>query len=141
VTTTTFTPAKRGDLVIIVQQHRDYVIGTGSVESTTCEIGIISSVTRAGAVKAYRSPRYRHEPGGGQSVPLAYLPRATALLVPAASIDLEAALSVAEEHCWYGDGREFDSYRPFDSVDEVRAALKPCLIEDTNSSGKAGTQR
>lgn len=127
--------ARRGGLVVIIQEHRNYMIGAGSVESTTCEIGIVSSVTREGAVKAYQSPRYRHEPGGGQSVPLAYLPRATALLIPAATIDVEAAFAVAEGRCWHGDGREFDSYRPFDSLDEVRAALKPCLLQKDVTGG------
>lgn len=129
--------AKRGDLVIIIQQHRDYVIGTGSVESTTCEIAIVSSVTRAGMVKAFRRPSARHLPDGGPSVPLAWLPRATALAIPAATIDIEAAFAVAEGHSWHGDGREFDSYRPFDSVDEVREALRPCLLSTPARSAKA----
>jgi hypothetical protein len=120
--------AKRGDLVVIVQEHRDHVIGTGTVESTTCEIGIVSNVTREGAVKAYRPARYYRTPDAAKPVSLAWLPRATALLIPATTIDVAAAVKAAEAHCWHGDGREFDSYRPFDSLDEVRAALKPCLI-------------
>ena len=123
---TTGQRVKRGDLVIIVQEHRDYIIGGGAQESTTCEIGIVSSISRDGVIKAFKPARYSDEPNGGTPVHLERLPKVILTpFIPATRIDIPAALKVARDHQW-GSGHP---YMPFDSLDEVRAALKPCLLD------------
>lgn len=128
--------AKRGDLVIIVQEHHDYIIGKGTQESTTCEISIVSSVSREGVIKAFKPARYSNEPSAGDTVPLKWLANVTSTpFIPASRINIAAALKAARDHQWPGG----QPYMPFDSLDEVRTALKPCLVGAQAPAVKAGS--
>lgn len=112
--------AKRGDLAIIEKRTGNYIIGMPYSESITYEIGVVTSITRDGIVKAVRT---RDDEDG---VPVARMVGASvSRLVPKASIDIKSAMRAAEEHAWPSGY----AFMPFDTLDEVRAALRPCLIE------------
>jgi hypothetical protein len=124
------TKAKRGDLVAIVQEHRDYIIGQGATKHTTCQIAVVSSITREGLVKAVRWA-YNHGEKWDDPTPLAHLGRIETHLVPAAKIDVAAALEAAKAHSWPSG-----STMPYASLDEVRDALRPHLFAP--ATAKAG---
>lgn len=127
------TRAKRGDLVIVAREYRDYIIGQPSREYTTCEVGTVTSITRDGVVKAFRSVHYYGQDGCEESTQLSYLPKPfEALIVPAAKIDVQAALKTAYEHCWPSG----HPCMPYGSLAEVREALRPHLLVSTDAAGE-----
>jgi hypothetical protein len=127
------TKAKRGDLVIVVQEHHDYIIGKGAQGHTTCEIGVVSSVTREGLVKAFRWARYYGEAYDDPTL-LARMCRVVQTpIVPASVIDVPAAMAAAKAHQWPSGGT-----MPFESLDEVREALRPHLLQQPASTGGRG---
>lgn len=116
----TFTRARRGDAVVIAETHRDYVIsGPGRrevTERTTYELGTVTSVTRDGYVKSWRlswSESSRPIPDR----------RAGLWLMPAADFDVAGCVAAANANKYPGhpDGLP----KPFDSLDDVRAAMAP----------------
>lgn len=112
--------ARRGDLVVVHTLHRYYVIGQGQQSHDEFTVGVVTNITRDGAVKAYRPA------GFSEPLPLAYLGRALQqmYLVPQSRIDVPAALKAAEAHTWPGN----DYPRYYDTLDEVKDALRPHLI-------------
>lgn len=117
------TKAKRGDLVVIVTQHSDYIIGKGSQQHTDCQIAVVSNITREGLVKAIRWA-YNHGEKWDEPTLLSRLGRIETHLVPATKVDVTAALGTAKAHRWPNGGT-----MPYDSLDEVREAIRPHLLK------------
>lgn len=128
----THTAAKRGDIVIIQQHHRDWVQGQGAVESDTYTIGTVTSITRDGTVKAYRPAGTQpyHYPAWDKNNGSADVARVTgfvrAILVPATYADPAGVLATAECHTWPGHP---EHVRAYDTLDEVRAAVAPHRLD------------
>jgi hypothetical protein len=123
-----FTPARRGDLAVLVTEHHEYEIRDGHyrpLEYTTAELYTVTNITRDRRVKAVRHVRYTD----GPALPLdPYLRRATIYLVLADRIDVAAAINAAREHRWpHGDtyGPGSGDFMPFASLAEISEALRP----------------
>lgn len=111
--------ATRGDLVIVQQTHNDFVIGQGLTTRETFEVGVVTSVTREGVVKRFRSSWLDSE----QRADLRR--NARFLIASAAIIDVRAALETAKAHVW---DAEHPYPKPYDSLAEAQAALRPHLL-------------
>lgn len=132
MTTAELANPRRGDLVVIAQEHSAHYTKGGARTYTTFEIGVITSVSRDGQIKAFRSAYNLNEPGGGEPIIIARLAGVTSTpYFPASKIDVQSALKTAYEHRWPGG----QPCRPFDSLDEVRAALRPLLLA-TDAGGE-----
>jgi len=89
-------PARRGDLIVIQQHHRDWVLRGESREYDTYTVGVVTSVTRDGTVKMFReaghadTPDWRGKPDRGQGMPAGF---ERALIMSAADIDVTGALA------------------------------------------------
>lgn len=127
-----FTPAKRGDLVIVGRKVGNYIIGKPYSEHDEYRICVVTNITREGAVKAYRDRDDGVAHRLDQVINLIGI-----ALVPAVRIDVDAAMKAAEDHTWPGG----QPWMPFDSLDEVRAALKPHLLDGASPAGKEAAQR
>jgi hypothetical protein len=118
--------AKRGDLVVIEQHNRDFVLHGENREYDTFVVGVVTSVSRDGHVKMYRragsfdqGKDWRGQPDRGEAVP----PRMVHSYVASSSdVDVAGALATAGCHVW-PSGHE--SPMPFESLAEVQAAIKP----------------
>jgi hypothetical protein len=124
--------AKRGDLVVFEEHHRDYVLHGENREYSTFTVGVVTSVTRDGHVKMYRragnfdqGKDWRGEPDRGESVPSRMV---RSYLMSSKSIDVAGALATAACHVWVTDTAHEDSAKAYDSLAEVKAALKPHLL-------------
>lgn len=120
--------AKRCDLAVVQYHHRDYVRVEGAREYDDYTVGVVTSVTWEGDVRMFRragsfddGPDWRGKPDRGE--PLRPGSFARALVMSAGAISVPAALAVAACRVW--NGHE-DSPRPYESLAEVRAALRPC---------------
>jgi hypothetical protein len=118
--------AKRGDLIVIEQHHRDYAIGSGTREYDSFIVGVVTSVSRDGHVKMYRragsfdqGKDWRGQPDRGENVPANMV---RSYVASSTEIDVVGALATAGCHVW-PSGHE--SPMPFESLAEVQAALKP----------------
>ena len=110
------TPAKRGDLAILVTTRRDFYIGESTRERTEIEICEVTNITREGVAKRVRRA------GAEMPVDLAHYPRSRQLfIVPSAEIDVTAALEAAAAHPWPSGHKGM----PYASLDEVKAMLRP----------------
>ena len=123
--------AKRGDLVVIEQHHRDYVLHGESREYDEFTVGVVTSVSRDGHVKMYRragnfdqGKDWRGQPDRGEAVPSRMV---HAYVMGAAAIDVASALATAACHVWVTDTAHEDSTRAYGSLAEVRDALQPSL--------------
>lgn len=112
------TPARRGDLVAVVTVDRMVVIGQPATTRTRVEVGTVTNITRDGAVRKYR-PVWSDHP-----VDLSRSRHECLYVLAADRIDVPAALDVARAHCWPGHP---DQPMPFESVDELRDALRPLV--------------
>ena len=115
--------AKRGDSVAIIAEKSCYASGTGRTVRTEIELGTVTSITRDGAVKAYRS-------AGWSSSTSLLIERVVGfkqlLVIPAGMVDPADVLTVAKAHHWDGHPNQ---PKHWESVEELRAALRPYLIE------------
>jgi hypothetical protein len=118
---TEFTPAKRGDLIAIRTERHDYVVGKETEMTITVEIGVVTSVTRDGVVKAAVVP-YGPESNGQVDLTRPNHRRSISI-VPQDKIDVRDALATYRQHTWPGHR----STQPYASLDEARAALRPHL--------------
>ena len=114
-----YTGAKRGDLVVIGQTHRDYVIGQGVSERNTFELGTVTGVTRAGIVTRYLCT-------WGHEVTIRRQPDSVQL-VSKAAIDVAAVMAMATAHTWPGHPNQ---PKAFDTLAEVRRAVTPYLTRE-----------
>lgn len=115
--------ARRGDLVVVHTTHHDYIIGVGEGVRSHDEftVGVVTSITREGLVKAYRPVGY------DSPILLAHLSRQLqqTYLMPQTRVDVAGALKTAAAHTWPGH----DYSRYYDTLDEVKVALRPHLIK------------
>ncbi len=130
-TTQTAGIAKRGDLVVFQEHHRDYCIGSESREYDTFTVGVVTSVTRDGVVKMYRragsfdqGKDWRGQPDRGEPAPSR---KVRAYVMSSAEIDVAGALATAACHVWITDTAHEDNPKPYDTLAEVQADLKPHL--------------
>jgi hypothetical protein len=123
--------AKRGDLVVFEENHRDYVIGSDNREYATFTVGVVTSVTRDGHVKMWRragsfdqGKDWRGQPDRGEAAPTRMV---RSYVMSATEIDVAGALATAACHVWITDTAHEDHAKPYDTLAEVKAALKPHL--------------
>ena len=122
--------ARRGDLVVICLRHRDWKAGQPR-EHDEFWLGQVTSVTRAGLVRLYRPAGQfaweadgRGRPCRGRPLPSLWFERAA--IKSQAEIDVPGALATAACHVWPGHE---DHVRGYPTLTEVRAALRPHLLE------------
>jgi hypothetical protein len=123
--------AKRGDLVVVHTQSKDWVNdppGRGQAQtSEQFALGMATSVTRGGLVKLWLEAGqlddqrdYLGRPDRGRALPAAGFQHTW--IMPAAQVDVPGALASAAVHTWDGHSTQV---KAFGSLDEVRAALRP----------------
>lgn len=112
--------AKRGDLAVI-EVVTSYARNSGPTQyATRYRVAVVTSVTRAGEVKAIQID-------GCAPQPVARIVGFQRLhLLPKNRVDVAAAQEAARAHAWPGG----QPSRPFESLDDVRAALRPCLLSE-----------
>lgn len=122
--------ARRGDLVVIHLRHRDWREGQPR-DYDDFWLGQVTSVTRAGLVRLYRpAGDFSWETDGrgrscrGQPLPSLWFEQAA--IKTQAEIDVQGALATAACHVWPGHE---DHVRGYATLTEVRAALRPHLLE------------
>jgi|SRR5579884_2550670 len=102
---------RRGDLVLIVTEHR---AGTAEAPRAQVELAVITGITLDGRITRVQWARYQEE--RGPSVALRQLRGLTeVLLLPAALVDVRGAIGAAREHRW-DSGKTF---APFDSLGQA----------------------
>lgn len=108
--------AKRGDLIIIERRTSYHHAQTGRHESLVYEVGIVTSITREGAVKAVR---YQ---GHDYSTQLRWIfDYSFIYLLPQHQIDVQAAYTAAL-------GTDALS-KTYDSLGAVRETIRPYLTQ------------
>lgn len=115
---------KRGDLAIVVSEHSAGEVGLGSGTYLRCELHTVAS-TRGGQVATVRHARDQNNPDAWCR-PLEKIHGfVRALVIPAADVDVQAALEVARKRCWPGGG----SWMWWESPGEMREALLPTVLD------------
>ena len=110
--------AKRGDLLVIERKTSYVTTSEGYHESLVYEAGKIVSVTRDGVAKAI-STRY------SDSTPLGNIFGVQrTFVVPQSEIDVQPAL----EAVWANEWKPGYPGKPFDSLDDLKAVLRPFLV-------------
>lgn len=134
--------AKRGDLVVIEEHHHDYVLHGENRDYSTYTVGEVTSVTRDGHVKMYRragsfdqGKDWRGQVDRGENVPARMV---RSYLMDSKTIDVRGALATAACHVWVTDTAHEDQPRAYDTLADVKAALKPHLF--SNWEGMTGAQ-
>lgn len=107
---------RRGDLAIVERVNVSHST-TGRTETTEYAVMVVSNLTREGRIKAVRDPRW------GDAAYAQPLERITGFrrvhTVAQAQIDVAAAIATARAHTYPGS----TTPRPYDSLDDVRAAI------------------
>jgi hypothetical protein len=109
--------AKRGDAIAIVTESRDYVIGRPSSTATRVEVGIVTSITRDGVVKAFRNT-WSESPQPIERV----VGFKQCIVIPSDVVSPADVMTVAKAHHWPGHPNQ---PKAFDSLEALREALKP----------------
>lgn len=117
------TPARRGDLVVLVTKVHDYILGQGSVERDNVEIGVVSMVSKDGLARRATVP---YGPTSELLFNIEQRRPNQVLLVDKDKIDVQAALKAYREHHWPGHPGQT---KPCDSVDEAKNLLRPFLLK------------
>ena len=113
--------AKRGDLAVVVSRTRTEVTRGDSYEVFRATLGRVSSVTNDGIVKRYKSATTADSDLRERKVQ----PREQVLIVSHRTVDVDAALAQYRKHTWRDTGgTDSDMIRPYESMDDVRNALK-----------------
>lgn len=109
--------ASRGDLVVVHTTHHDHYIGQETKTHDEFTVGVVTSITRDGTVKACQPVGY------DRPVLLNYLGRSLqcCYVIPKDRVDVPAALETAAAHLWPGQ----DHPRYYDTLADVEAALRP----------------
>lgn len=124
--------AKRGDLVVFEEHHRDWHMGAKETgEYDTFTVGVVTSVTRDGHVKMWRragsfdqGKDWRGQPDRGEAAPSRMV---RSYVMSAKDIDVASALTTAACHVWVTDTAHEDNAKAYDTLAGVRAALRPHL--------------
>lgn len=113
--------ARRGDLIVVERIERSYTISHGSSERTRYDVMEVAGLFRDGRVRTVRSvawkDSYTQEIEGKRRM----LGLVQTYLLPATDIDKEAAIKAVREHTYPNSTTPM----PFDSLDEIRALLRP----------------
>lgn len=118
---TTTAKTRRGDLAIVERVNVSHST-TGRTETTEYAVMVVSNLTREGRIKAVRDPRWGD---GGYAQPLERISGFRRVYtMPQAEIDVPAAIEAARAHVYPGS----TTPRPYDSLDDVRAAIGPHRI-------------
>lgn len=117
-------PAKRGDLVIVEETTSHHVTGEGGgyKQGTQFTLARVTSVSKDGKIKALEDLRYG---GGPYKIPERDPRRRTMHTIPAAAVNVDAALATGRDNPWSHDPTK--TGMPFRTMDEVAAALTPHL--------------
>lgn len=111
---------KRGDGVVFVRRTRDYVIGQPSTERDEITVGVVTSVTRDGRIKAYRDASHasvapvKFEQSGNRY--------AASYVLPRDEVDMDGVADYCAARPWSHAPEH--TGMPFHSLAEVRAELK-----------------
>jgi hypothetical protein len=111
--------AKVGDLVVVVTAHGKYAQKTGQRIWLECQVAEVVAVGEHGRIKAFRTALSDH------AARRKYVPGLVAL-VPflATDICVPLAMAAAKKHG-----------KPFGSLEEVRAAVRPFVLVDLAARG------
>lgn len=120
------TSFKRGDGIVFVRNERVAMIGQPSYDRTTISVGLVTSVTREGAIKAYRHSTYdqpeiklhKHSLEHGMQK----------YLLPKSDWDIGAVMDYCRDRPWAHSPEHTGA--PFDSLDQLRAELKQFRIQE-----------
>lgn len=119
--TDTAVRTRRGDLAIIERVNVSHST-TGRTETTEYAVMVVSNLTREGRIKAVKDPRWGDD---AYAQPLERIVGFQRILtVPQTEIDVTAAIATARAHVYPGS----TTPRAYDSLDDVRAALRPHRI-------------
>lgn len=110
-------PAQRGDIVVLTR------IADGK---TSVTLGVATSITRAGLVKAWDNPFLADS--DPQSVPFRTLLRDEVRIASKNAIDVQGAMAAYREHIYPGH-RQIE---PFSSIDEARKFLRTFRVKQSN---------
>lgn len=110
--------SNRGDLIVVAERRRTSYIGKSSEGRIEIRVGVITNITRDGKAKKWRA--------AGSSVAVPIPAGATTRVESKENIDVDAAIKVAEAHTYPGHD---DQPMPWDNINDVRAALRPCRIK------------
>lgn len=113
------TTFSRGDGVVFVRTARDYVIGQPSTERLDITVGMVTSVTRDGKIKAYQCATWStvvklHKGSLEHS--------ATQYVLPKSEIDVAGVLDYCANRPWSHSPEH--KGMPFHSLEEVKAELR-----------------
>ena len=120
--TTVAAKAKRVDLAVVISRTRTEVVRGDSYEVFRATLGRVSRVTNDGVVKRYESATA----AGSDLRERKVQPQEQVLIVNDRTVDVDAALTQYRKHTWRAtDGADSDMIRPYESMDDVRTAIKP----------------
>jgi len=106
--------AKRGGLVITVEERSDLSLMGGRTVTAAYSVGVVTSITREGVIKAWRDT-------WGTEQLARHNPRVTFQVGSKDRFDVDGAYEMAKAHTWPGRPTPKD----WDSLDELKAALRP----------------
>lgn len=112
------TTFKRGDGVVFVRTAHRHVIGQPTEEYQDITVGMVTSVTRAGQIKAYRHAAW----GRVVRLDTSLQRHALAYVLPKDEIDVAGVLDYCANRPW-SHAPEHKGM-PFHSLDEVKAELR-----------------
>jgi hypothetical protein len=119
--------ARRGDLVVIHHHHGDRPLRGEPHEYDTFTVGVVTSVTRQGQVRLVKEAGHVDQPGWRGQPDRGTPPRSAGLkqifVASSRTIDTDGALATATCHTWPHTA----GVRPYASLDDARAALRPHL--------------
>lgn len=123
---------KRGDLLVIEGTESTFYINKKSETRIRYDVMEIVGLFRDGRIKTVRSLDFQ------TSEPLARVLACSTnnktWVIPAQRIDKDAAVSAIQAHRWPGH-EDSPMIRPFESIDEVRALLKPFVRTEPSPIG------
>ncbi|XAO35565.1 hypothetical protein SEA_MORGANA_131 [Gordonia phage Morgana] len=119
------TAARRGDAIVLVQAGRTlYADGRPSQPTTDIEVGIVTSVTRDGSVKAFTDVIGSRQDLARRTSRWHFAQR---YILSQDEIDVEAFVAAARARRWPHRPDDADHLPyPFQSLDEARAVAREC---------------
>lgn len=123
---TVFTPAKRGDVVIVHETITSWAQRGDSSSFDTVSVGTVTSITREGMVKGWKPAR--------DSQPQKVPSRAKTYLVPQGTVHVPALLAMAATHDMSDLG--YPSF--YRSLDDVRRDARRCRLAECAAWDAAG---
>lgn len=115
--------AKKGDLVVVEETTADYsTSGGGRTERTEVRVGVVTSTDRDGRVTGWST----HADG---SYPQKVTNRQKTYKLEQERVDVQAAMAAAAANPW--NTRDGATGKPFASVEEARAAVRPHVGDQT----------